>query len=294
MAVNNRMCEAASHVLRKHCVHVAPAGPWRWSAALQNGSLLQLDAWLGEGFLHLATAPLPRGAHGLERALRANRFLPGGVRLALDAASRNLHLRCDLPAAEEGQLSRAMEHAVDGFHSGLVQMNAADSHPAAAPPVHEDSFPAGLRDVLHEISWPCTQRSASDFSVELDADAAPPAILAARGGRIEAAVELVRSNVTARAVGLAMAVFMLTANSALSFCRACSEPGQDQEIYQLRSFLSASSTAEEIEDALAALSVAFRACAREANFLLIESAAQAYLSARQINPQQQLVCNQEE
>ena len=228
MPLSNWMYAAASHVLEKNCIHVRSTGPWRWRCALQNGSLVHLDAWLGDGFLRLASSPHPSSApaHLLERALRANGYVSGGVGLALDAASRNLHLRADLPAHDEAQLARAMERAVNGFHNGFRIMSELDSRSEPAPPVREDSFSVCLADQLRDAAWPCTQRSANEFSAELDAEAAPPATLVSHDGQIEAGVEFVRSIAASGTVGLALAAFLLTANSALCFCHACSEQGQ--------------------------------------------------------------------
>ena len=94
--------------------------------------------------------------------------------------------------------------------------------------------------------------------------------------------------------GRALAVFLLTANTGLCFCRAGSEPAQDQEVYRLQSCISASPAPEEVESALGALSVAYRCCVREASVLLNEGAAETYLSVRNFNPQSQSAGNKED
>lgn len=296
MQFANRGWEIASHVLEKHCARVRAAGPWRWKCVLENGSLLAMEASLGDGFLHLATwphAPSP-SVPAVERALRANVNLRGGVRLALDSSSRNLHLRADLPVVDELQLAGALQSAVGGFHGGIMAIDALDTQPEPAPAEASASFAVNLADVLRDVAWPHSQRSANEFSAELDAESAPPATLHSRHGRIEAEVELVRSNVASGAGGRALAVFLLTANTGLCFCRAGSEPAQDQEVYRLQSCISASPAPEEVESALGALSVAYRCCVREASVLLNEGAAETYLSVRNFNPQSQSAGNKED
>jgi hypothetical protein len=296
MQFANRRWEIASHGLEKHCAHVLAAGPWRWKCGLQNGSLLAIDASLSEGFLHLATwpdvssptAPTP------ESALRANANLRGGVRLALDLSSRNLHLRADLPVVDELQLAGALESTASGFHGGVMAIAALDTEPEPAPSDASGWHANKLAEVMRDVNWPHSPRSAHEFSAELDVESAPPATLRFRDGRLEAEVDLVRSNAVSGAVGQALAVFLLTANSHLCFCRACSEPAQDQEIYRLQSCLSATPAPEEVENALAALSVAYRLCARETNVLLNEGAAETYLSVRNLNPQSRSAGKKEE
>ena len=276
--------ETASRVLEQHCVQISAAGPWRWRCGLQNGSLHPMQASLGDGFLHLASWPHPWivTAPLLERALRANRSLRGGVRFALDASSRNLHMRADLPIFDEVQLAAALQSAAVGFHEGLTAMDAGDAQIEPALPASSGSSSVDFANVLSDVTWRYSQRSANEFSVELDAEAAPSATLFWHDGRAEAGVELMRSTGVSGAHP-ALATFLLTANSALCFCQAYSQPAPDQEIYRLRSCLSASPAPEEVENALAALSVGYRLCAREAGLLLTETAAQAYLSARNLN-----------
>lgn len=287
--------EIAARTLEKHCTHVLPASAWRWKCALQNGSLLAMDAGLGDGFLHLATWPraFSQTPPAPEMALRENSRLCGGVRLALDSTSRNLHLRADLPIAGELELGEGLAGAIAGFHSGAVAFDPPQPQPDLPPSGLFGSSAARLVDVMSEVDWPHSQRSDNEFSAELDAESAPPATLRLHEGRIEAAVELVRSNAACGAVATALAVFLLTANSALCFCRACAESARDQEIYRLQSFLGATPAPEEVESVLAALSVAYRLCGRETNVLLNPAAAQAYLSVRKF-PHHQSPGNKEE
>ncbi len=287
--------ETAWRVLRRHSAHISAAGPWRWSCALQDGSLDPMLASLSDGFLHLECRPHLSlvNAPLLERAMRANGSLRGGVRLALDASSQNLHIRADVPIFDELQLARAMEGVIGGFRHGFPAADGTDPQTALAPPGSCGSSAVDLAAVLRDVPWQCSQRSADEFSVELEAEAAPPVTLVCRDGRVEAGVELVRCSEVYGA-RLALNVFLLTANSTLCFCHACSQPGEGEEIYRLRACLSPSPTPEEVESALSALSVGYRLCAREACFLLNEAAAQVYLSARSLNSPSQSAGQQED
>src|SRR5579871_2682664 len=182
--------ETASRVLERHSVRMSATGPWRWGCTLQNGALHPVQAFLSDGFLHLASRLHPRSqtAAMRERALRANGSLGGGVRFALDASSQNLHMRADLPILDELQLAAAMERAANGFHAGLMVMDAIDAQTEPALPASSESSAADPAAVLREVGWKCSQRSVNEFSVELDAEAAPPATLLWCDGRVEAGV----------------------------------------------------------------------------------------------------------
>jgi hypothetical protein len=139
---------------------------------------------------------------------------------------------------------------------------------------------ADLAESLRECSWSCTKRGPNDFSAELDAQAAPPASIRIVGSNLELSVELVRCSEPAEATRHAINLFLLTATGALRMVRAYAAQAEDQECYGLQVILPSSAASAEIDHALAALSIAYRMCAREAAVLLQDAAARHYLAAR--------------
>jgi hypothetical protein len=140
----------------------------------------------------------------------------------------------------------------------------------------------GLGDLLRETSWPFTERGPNDFSAHLEADSAPPARITMNEHGFVFSVELVRSNAAAEVTQQALTVFLLTASSALRLVRARAVDGDGQRSFGFQVCLPAAPAAEEIDHALAALSIAYRMCARETKVLLNEVAARCYLAARGI------------
>ncbi len=274
-------------VLRQCCDEVESRGPWQWQCLARNGGLLSIAASLGDGFLHLAYRPwdTERSALFLERALRANRTLPGGVKLALGQHGNDLHLHCDLPLVDDEQLRNSFERALNGFHEGGAALRAANEGSSS---VCDTTNPDGLKDLLNKVAWPHSERGTNDFSAELDAEGARPASLRLSDRDLEANVELFRSKAPSTAVRRALAAFLLSASGALCMVRAYSESAGDQELYGFQVSLSKAPAPEEVQDALAALSIAHRICAREANVLLTETAAQQYLAARCFSTANQL------
>ena len=197
----------------------------------------------------------------------------------------DLHLHCDLPLVDDEQLRNSFERALNGFHEGGAALRAANEGSSS---VCDTTNPDGLKDLLNKVAWPHSERGTNDFSAELDAEGARPASLRLSDRDLEANVELFRSKAPSTAVRRALAAFLLSASGALCMVRAYSESAGDQELYGFQVSLSKAPAPEEVQDALAALSIAHRICAREANVLLTETAAQQYLAARCFSTANQL------
>jgi len=280
--------EAAATVFRvldKCSSELRPDGPWRWKCAVQNGTRLPISASFDDGFLQLACHPgmIRKSANALERALLGNGEMTGGVRLALCGASGDLHLRTDILFLDETQLLDRFHLALNGFHHGahLLKTLDSDSRSKCAEATQAVAPGINLVELLHETMWATAERGPNDYSVELDAASAPPATIKLTENGLVASVELVRSEATAETTRQALAVFLLTASSALRMVRAYAVKTGEQMSFGFQVGLPHAPAIEEIDDALAALSVAYRNCARESNVLLNGLAAQSYLSARE-------------
>jgi hypothetical protein len=267
-------------------------GPWRWQCVAQNGARLPMEASLGEGFLHLA-CDVGAGADRLERALFGNDSLAGGVKFALDAKSHRLDMRADIAVVDEAQLCRRIRCALDGFHHGVRILKPVESDGVPVAEHGAEGSVAGVAELLRESAWTCTERGPGDLSVELDAESLPPARIHAAGAGLAVNVELARLNATTGAARQSLAVFLLTATGALRLVRAYGVQRGEQEIFGLQVGVPSAPVMEEIDHSLAALSLAYRVCAREANLLLNETAARCYLAARDFSNNYQTIDEKE-
>lgn len=284
MRFANEAVATAIRVLDKCSAELEPTGPWRWRCVVQNGALLPLTASINEGFLQLAGHPEALGRTGgeLERALLVNDTLAGGVKFALNAASRGLHLRTEIVLLNETQMLDRLHWALAGFHHGYHRLNSIDSRDDGLAAPAAGASGVRLGELLRETSWSCAERGPNDYSADLHADSAPPARITANEHGVAFRVELVRCNTAAEVARQALTTYLLTASSALRLVRAQAVHEEGQQRFGLQVCLPAAPAAEEIDHALAALSTAYRMCAREANVLLDQAAARCYLDVRDI------------
>jgi hypothetical protein len=241
-------------------------------------------ATLGEGFLQLVgpANAIYDESLTLEAALLANESLAGGARFALDARGFCLHVRTDVVMLEEALLLDRVRSALAGIGHGSSALGSGDHRDHATTTQTAGAVEVNLGELLRESSWPCTERGADEFAVELDAVSAPPARVRRDENGIAITVELIRSSAMAEVSQRALAIFLLTAGSALRMVRAHATGADDLRSLGFQVSLAPSAVAEEIDHALAALSIAHRMCAREANVLLDKAAARCYLGARDL------------
>jgi hypothetical protein len=286
MTFASETAAATFRVLDRCFETVKQDGPWRWQCVAQNGARLPMEASLAEGFLHLAcSAGATRACtSSLERALFGNDLLAGGVKFALDAKSRRLDMRGDIAVVDEAQLHRRIQCALDGFHHGVQILKPVESDEVPVAEHDAEGSVAGVAELLRESAWTCTERGPGDLSVELDAESLPPARIRAAGGGLVVNVEIARLNAATGAARQSLAVFLLTATGALRLVRAYGVQREEQEVFGLQVGMPSAPVMEEIDHSLAALSFAYRVCAREASLLLNEAAARCYLAARDFSP----------
>jgi hypothetical protein len=170
-----------------------------------------------------------------------------------------------------------------GFHQGYQRLKSLDFPDGATAGSIMSSARAGavsIPELLCETGWPCTERGPNDFSVDLGADSTPPARISTNEKGIDFSVEVVRCPSAAEVTRQALAIFLLTASGTLRLARAHAVEDGDQQRFGFQVCLPPAPTTDELDHALAALSIAYRACAREANALLDDAAARCYLGVR--------------
>lgn len=291
MRFANEAAATASRVLDKCASEVNPYAPWRWQCIVENGARLPVTASLEEGFLHLACRPetTRRKERELERALRVNDTLAGGVKLALNSSSRGLHLQTEIEVRDERQLLDRFQSALEGFHQGVGLLNSLDCDLRGARDAerHETIYATKLGELLRESSWVCKERGANDYSAELDSTSAPLAKIRMTEEGLDLRVELLRAHVAAEVSRRALAVFLLRMSGGLRMARAYAATAEEQECFGFRVWLPSAPDGEEIDHALGALSMAHRMCAREMSVLLDEAAARCYMAAREFSTNNQ-------
>jgi hypothetical protein len=282
MSLSSRSSTSVARVLNQCCSEVKPTGPWQWQCVTWNGARMSITARFEDGFLSLVCPIKADGVEslGLERALRANRSLGGGVKFALDPTRFSVDLRADIPVIDDRQLLSRLPWSLGGFHDGI------DAWMSSSIAQEKDSwrasavFSSDLRELTRETGWSVEKRGENAYTVALDAESAPPATLRASQDWIDASVELARAKSSDRSSRRALAVYLLAATGSLRFARAYSAESDDEAIFGFLAGLPAAPAAEEVDHAFSALSVAYRTCAREVNVLLNEEAASCYLDVR--------------
>jgi len=282
MKLADESVETVIRVLGKCSSELGPVGPWRWQCVVQNGTRLPLAASVEDGFLHVVGRPqASRGDSRLmERALWGNDKLAGGVKFALNPASRGLHLRAEIALVNETQLLDRFHRVLAGFHQGYHWLKSLDFPDRATTLSSARAAAVSIPELLGETRWPCTERGPNDYSVDLGADSAPSARISPNEHGIMFNVEVVQCAPTAEATRQALAIFLLTASGTLRLARAHFVEDGDQQRFGFQVCLPPAPISEELDHALAALSIAYRTCAREANALLDDAVARCYLGVR--------------
>jgi hypothetical protein len=263
---------------------VQPSGPWSWRFAIQNGTRLPVAAKFEDEFLHLTCSPGVdcRSTGLLERVLLGNSRLSGGAKIVLAEADGTLRVSADIAVVEEKQMQDRLRLAMHGFHDSIRLLKSGELTLEADG---EESFASEpeLKELLRASSWPSTESGHNDFSVELDADTGAAARIWRTKNSVVASVEFVRPAAISEVCRRATAVFLLTASNTLRFVRAYAAESEGQWSFGMQVGLPSVPAMEEVDHALAALSVARRVCARESNVHLCEAAASCYLAARNLS-----------
>jgi hypothetical protein len=221
-------------------------------------------------------------AHDAEVLARATLALPGSVKWALDHAL-NPTLQAEVPLrsfaeTEEAQeaAARALEAAVLSVISHAAPVGAPDSGPAAEPCLSA----AGLVSLCQEANWQAVPRDNGSVRVTLDVPAAlASADISATPSAIRLWTEICDPHQFSDVQRRALAVMLLRANAFLRWVRGGFFPGTGLGVAGFEISIPAPATAATVAEALGALSVASRVCAREAATLADRQIAELFLAA---------------
>ncbi len=278
MNLTNRAAAAALAGLNECFAEVEEVAPWRWQCTTRDESRLPISVLFSDGFIRLVVAPdmMPGVGQAIDRALSINASLVGGVISAIGPGVEQLKFYTDIAVVTEPQVRARLAWAARGFRSAADGFTFDIQNRQAG----EAASPSEFSELLRKTSWDFAECAIGEWSIALDAEAAPPAKVRIRESGIFATVELVRVNATAMTTGQALALFLLTAGWTLRFVRIRASDLEMQRAFAFEVGLPLAPAPEELDHALASLSVAHRICAREANFLLDEVAARCYLASR--------------
>lgn len=284
MSLPNHAADAALAGLNECFGEVEQVAPWRWRCAMRDESRLPISAVLTDGFLRLGTEPCPTSAipameQVIEQGTHLNTRLAGGAKAVLLPREQQLKFCADIVVLDEPQARARLAWAAQNLREAV---DALDSH---APGIHRRqtekvASPSEFSKLFRQSSWEFAECAAHEWSVALDAEAAPPAKVRIQETGIFASVELVRVNAAAKTSRRALAWFLLTAGWMLRFVRARVSDSETQLAFAFEVALPPAPAPEELDHALASLSVAHRGYAREAQVLLDETAACCYLALR--------------
>jgi hypothetical protein len=282
MSLANHGAVAALAGLNEYFDEVEQVAPWRWQCAMREEARLPVVAVFTDGFLRLAMEPRVKYGmdQAIDQALQLNAGCAGAVKAAIDPRGQQLKLYGDMVVIEESQVRARLAWALQSFCNAIRTIESPAGPGIQRPPAANAASSSSFSDLLRQTSWEFMECAADEWSVALDTDAAPPVRVRIRENGIFASVELARVSSAAVATRRALALFLLTTGGMLRFVRVCASDSETQRVFALQVILPLAPAPEELNHALASLSVAYRTCAREAQFLLDETAAGLYLAVR--------------
>ncbi len=218
-------------------------------------TLRREDAWV------LCDAPVPDrvARRGFGALLVATGCLPGGCKFAL-GASQELRVRAEWPAcAESPERLAAIEV---GFRAALGTLRG--EHAIAS--TGRDELAPDVARLCDETGWSFEARADGMFATDLEVPGAyVPALVGPVAGGITVEAEIATRPEEDACWG-ALAQFLLRANGVFRMARAALQ----HERVVLDVALPPGATGEELAEALSAVAVTARRCAREAQLLATE------------------------
>jgi len=265
-------------------------GPGRWTACLHNGHLIQVSAACDDDWLLLAARPQGRKDGGRKDAadltglLAWNARLPGGGRWAVAPGERAAHLRADIRLSSAIGLAGLVRDACDTFLAAarmaegedVPQENSADG---ATVQGNRHVGTADFGRLCSAAGWENRERSGGAVAVSLEAPAGfYQAIVEERSpGMVAASVAMATREGLPVRCRQARALLLLQATAVVRMVRAAAEAGDGRTAERLEVAFMGIPAPAELQDALAALSVACRLCGEEARALEDEALAVEYL-----------------
>ena len=270
--------------LTRSTVTVKTTGHARWALELTNGRSHRATARLVDGWFMV---DLPLGAsrapsHKRQwHMLTINAGIDGAPKFAMSPDGRTAALRAEIPLAggRTGQkriapTCRAMKAALDA----LASEAGAIVPPAENAQGDDRESPAKrLADLFGQSGWAFDQTTGGRVTVQLETRTGPYYAIAT--ARPDSGVEIgVDVGTAEETCCKALTPVLLKVCGMIRMVRAAVHQTDQRATVRFEVSLPGETTAAEIGQALAALSVACESCGREVRALQNTSIAQAYLS----------------
>jgi len=291
---------------------VAQETPARWKFALRNGVEISGVAYYDDDWLSLTTSPIARAPgerdDGAFHLLTLNGLLPGGTKFARLGDGTTLATLGELSLALEVDLARRVKEACAGFkvatraHALVFDGGAARPKPedlacicdnltANRVPAADDDgrrwdAPAMVQ-LCAEAGWQGTERGDDRVVVELDVPGSfRQAVLSGAGtaGGLRVATHLDACPATAADPSrLALGVLLLRMCGIVRMVRAAVDVTAARIVPRFEVCFDSAPRAVEVARALAALSIACRVAADEAEAVQRdERLARIYMAALEV------------
>lgn len=272
---------------------VESRGTGHWRITLPGKRPLAVDAQMDAEWLTLrcvnvsgrsaSRQELPR----LWQFLCLQRSLEGGVRAAIDSDHDRIYLAADISLDERVDVAQRLASACAGFRGGacLLANKPLDAYDPAQPAAEPSAAPSAsleLAALVGELDWQSVRRSPERFAFELEVPGIhPTALLEKRADQpLSIHVELIRRDGLSLASRQAMALLLLVASDHFRLIRPVAHDEGEVTRVGLEVAWNSDPAVSELQDALAAMSLACRACVLELEALVDESLALAYTRIR--------------
>lgn len=236
----------------------------------RSGSWLQIEA-------DLPSTP----SYTAMELLEFNRALPAGVKVCSAGGKRRV-LRTDLPLADPDDSPDASSLSIaENNLAAAARQFAGNFTPELASSGAPEADTADISHLCEEHGWPCVQRDADRWMIDLDVPAAiymqAKAILA--DGAVTLTTVIGSLQFAQQASSEAIGNLLLNAGASLRMASPSIEVGEDGSIHALLSVsFAAADAASYLHHALCSLSIGARCLAREIRELQSPSIAGAYLA----------------
>ncbi len=288
---------AIEECLAQATAAVEPAGSGRWTFSMADGAAAKVRATAEEDWL---TMMLPQVSTLLDvddwSLLERNESLPGLWKFTVNGRRGARQLRADLPLEADGEpaalawrLREACEDLRELLHGlrGSPECTAFDTSGAQ----QQARVDAGnLAHLVKEAGWSCLERTPGNLVADLEVrDGFGQAAIESReDNRVAVHSDIARYGSLSREQHQALGLYLLAAGGALRMARTTVVSTGEGVVARSEVRLTSPGPAE-LRSALAALSVAFSLCSREAQCFEDERVARMYLSTRRekhITPKQ--------
>ena len=253
-------------------------GIWRFSPP--SLASLEVCAWLDRPWLQFDSTPAA-ARKPARWMVEKNTRIRGAAKFALMPGDQRLHIRAELPLADEIDLPAGIVEVCASLAdaNSLLGRTRPQKHPVTAE--SSEGLAQNVADICRESGWDFQERSSTELSIDLEipADFSQALLEPTDSGHVRLSAEVVDQESTSDVCCEALAVILARACGAFRMMRAVLKADPERLSARLELVWVSLPTPYAVSEALAALSVAIRLCGAEARALARdEVVARAYLA----------------